>query len=139
MGGTMLKKIRERSGDFVLEGAWKLLLTCALIALFLSVLGLVFQSNKLAAVADDMARSIEISGQVDSSADAKLQELKSASGLAVAMNIDANFSAGGNRIQFGDPFTVTISYTGKLGIGGILSIPVPLSSSVVGRSEKYWK
>lgn len=135
----MLKKLRERSGDFLLEGAWKLLLSCALIALFISVLGLAFQSNKLAAIADDMARSIEISGQVDSSADAKLQELKNTSGLDVAMDIDANYSAGGTRIQFGDPFTVTISYTGKLGIGGILSLPVPLSSSVVGRSERYWK
>lgn len=135
----MLKKLKEHSGDFVLEGAWKLLLACALIALFISVLGLAFQSNKLAAIADDMARSIEISGQVDSSADAKLEELKVSSGLDVTMDIDANYSAGGNRIQFGDSFIVTISYTGKLGIGGILSFPVHLSSSVVGRSERYWK
>lgn len=124
----------------LLTGAFKLLLGCAAIALVISVGAVLFQSNKLAAMADDVARHIEVVGQVDSSADQAFQRLKITSNLeSASLSIDANYSAGGNRIQFGDPFTVTVSYTGKLGIGGFLSLPIPLYSSVVGRSEQYWK
>jgi hypothetical protein len=58
--------------------------------------------------------------------DGTFQRLKTASNLENAsLSVDANYSAGGNRIQFGDPFTVTVSYTGKIGIGGFLSLPMP--------------
>ncbi|MET0018008.1 DUF4320 family protein [Oscillibacter sp.] len=136
----MLQKLKERRGEMLLTGAFKLLLGCAAIALVISVGAVLFQSNKLAAMAGDVARHIEIVGQVDSSADQAFQRLKTTSNLdSASLSIDANYSAGGTRIQFGDPFTVTVSYTGKIGIGGFLSLPIPLHSSVVGRSEQYWK
>lgn len=124
----------------LLTGAIRLLLGCAAIALVISVCAVMFQANKLTVMADDVARHIEILGQVDSSADGTFEHLKTASNLeSASLSIDANYSAGGNRIQFGDPFTVTVSYTGKIGIGGLLSLPIPLHSSVGGRSEQYWK
>lgn len=136
----MIQKMRETKGEFALEGAWKLLLGCAALALTISVFAVMFQSNKLAAIANDMTRHIEVMGQVDGTAETTFQRLKAAGNLPDAsLSISANYSAGGNRIQFGDPFTVTVSYTGKIGIGGFLSLPIPLHSSVAGRSEQYWK
>lgn len=136
----MIQKLRETKGEFALEGAWKLLLGCAALALTISVFAVMFQSNKLAAIANDMTRHIEVMGQVDGTAETTFQRLKAAGNLPDAsLSISANYSAGGNRIQFGDPFTVTVSYTGKIGIGGFLSLPIPLHSSVAGRSEQYWK
>lgn len=136
----MYQKLRERDGSFLLEGAWKLLIGCAALVLTISVFAVIFQANKLATIANDVTRHIEVMGQVDGTAAAAFQNLKTASNLPDAtMTIDANYSAGANRIQFGEPFTVTISYTGKIGIGGFLSLPIPLRSSVVGRSEQYWK
>ena len=136
----MIQKLRETRGDFLLEGAWKLLLGCAALALTISVFAVMFQSNKLAAIANDVARHIEVTGQVDGTAETTFQRLKAAGNLPDAsLSISANYSAGGNRIQFGDPFTVTVFYTGKIGIGGFLSLPIPLHSSVAGRSEQYWK
>lgn len=124
----------------LLTGAIRLLLGCAAIALVISVCAVMFQANKLTVMADDVARHIEIVGQVDSSVDGTFERLKTASNLeSASLSIDANYSAGGNRIQFGDPFTVTVSYTGKIGIGGLLSLPISLHSSVGGRSEQYWK
>lgn len=136
----MIQKLRETKGEFALEGAWKLLLGCAALALTISVFAVMFQSNKLAAIANDVTRHIEVMGQVDGTAETTFQRLKAAGNLPDAsLSISANYSAGGNRIQFGDPFTVTVSYTGKIGIGGFLSLPIPLHSSVAGRSEQYWK
>lgn len=136
-----MKKLKERRGEFLLDSALRILLTCCLLALFLSVLGVLFQANKLATMADDMARYIEISGQAShSDVNTELQRLRKSSGLETAeVEVDANCTAGGSHIQFGDPFTVTLTYQGKLGVGGIVSLPVPLHSSVTGRSERYWK
>ncbi len=136
----MLQKLKEQRGDFLLTGAFRLLIGCAALAFAISIFTVMFQANKLTVMANDVTRHIEILGQVGPSANRTFEELKEVSNLdGASVAVDASFSAGGNRIQFGDPFTVTVTYTGKIGIGGILSLPVPLRSSVVGRSEQYWK
>ena len=83
----------------------------------------------------------EIQGQYDAAAvTQEFQRLKTAENLESAvMDLDAAYIAGSTRVQFGDPITVTVSYTGQIGIGGFLSLPVPLSASVTGRSERSWK
>lgn len=136
----MLQKLKEQRGEFLLTGAFRLLIGCAALALGISVFAVMFQANKLTVMANDVTRHIEVLGQVGPSVDQTFRRLKTAANLeTAALSIDANFSAGGNRIQFGEPFTVTVTYTGKIGIGGVLSLPVPLRSSTVGRSEQYWK
>lgn len=136
----MLQKLKEQQGEFLLTGAIRLLIGCAALAFGISIFTVMFQANKLTVMANDVTRHIEILGQTGPTVDQTFAELKEASNLdGASVAVDASFSAGGNRIQFGDPFTVTVSYTGKIGIGGMLSLPVPLRSSVVGRSEQYWK
>lgn len=137
----MLDKLKDRRGEFLLEGAVKLLFLCAGIALVISVFSVVFQANKLHVIAKDIVRMTEIQGQYDAAAVAQeFQRLKTTENLESAvMDLDAAYIAGSTRVQFGDPITVTVSYTGQIGIGGVLSLPVPLSASVTGRSERYWK
>lgn len=135
----MRQKLRETNGEFLLKGALNLLILCLFLALGISTLGVAMRANKLTTMASDLTRYIEVRGQVDSSVDDELARLEEASGLYTDLDIDATYTAGGERIQFGDPFTVELSYTGRLGVGGVLSVPIPLSSNVVGRSERYWK
>lgn len=137
----MLDKLKDRRGEFLLEGAVKLLFLCAGIALVISVFSVAFQANKLHVIAKDIVRMTEIQGQYDAAAvTQEFQRLKTTENLESAvMDLDAAYIAGSTRVQFGDPITVTVSYTGQIGIGGVLSLPVPLSASVTGRSERYWK
>ena len=137
----MLDKLKDRRGEFLLEGAVKLLFLCAGIALVISVFSVAFQANKLHVIAKDIVRMTEIQGQYDAAIVVQeFQRLKTAGNLESAvMDLDAAYIAGSTRVQFGDPITVTVSYTGQIGIGGFLSLPVPLSASVTGRSERYWK
>lgn len=137
----MLDKLKDRRGEFLLEGAVKLLFLCAGIALVISVFSVAFQANKLHVIAKDIVRMTEIQGQYDAATVAQeFQRLKTAENLESAvMDLDAAYITGSTRVQFGDPITVTVSYTGQIGIGGFLSLPVPLSASVTGRSERYWK
>lgn len=137
----MIDKLKDRHGEFLLEGAVKLLFLCAGIALVISVFSVAFQANKLHVIAKDIVRMTEIQGQYDAAIVAQeFQRLKTAGNLESAvMDFDAAYIAGSTHVQFGDPITVTVSYTGQIGIGGFLSLPVPLSASVTGRSERYWK
>lgn len=138
----VVTKLRERRGDFAVEHAWGLLFAVAVLLSCISVLGVVSDGNDLDTIASDLTRQIEIAGQVNySDVNTQLAELSAAAGLEnVTVSIDANYlDAGTRKIQFGDDFIVTLSYTAYLDFGGVISIPVPLNSSVVGRSERYWK
>lgn len=110
-----------------------------LLVLFISVFGVVNTSMKLHSVAADLTRYIEIRGQVDAPVYAELDRLANVVGITIeSRNISGTYS-GGSRLQFGADFTVKLSTTGHIGIGGVLSLPVPLTSTVTGRSEQYWK
>jgi chromosome partitioning protein len=52
--------------------------------------------------------------------------------------IEADYISGTTKIAFGNPFTISLSCDGKIGMGGFLSISIPLNSAVSGRSERYW-
>lgn len=134
--------LRSKRGEFVVDRSFSVLLGAIGLVLAISIFSVVFQANKLDTVAADLTRQIEIAGQVNySTINAQLDALCAAAGLEnVTLSVDATYvDAGARKIQFGDSFTVTISSTAELGVGGIITVPIPLSSSVVGRSEKYWK
>lgn len=133
------KKLRQTRGEFTINGAFILLLVMALLVLFISVLGTVNDAMKLHSVTADLVRYIEIRGRVDAEVYTEMSRLANVAGVTIEdYSIDANYFSG-NKIQFGDSFSVTLETTGYFGIGGVLSVPVPFSSTVTGRSEQYWK
>lgn len=132
----MLGKLKNNRGEFLLDSVFKILLGAAIIALVISIFGSIAQANRLAAMANDLTRSLEIRGEIDNAyVNSQLNMLSAAAGLeGVTAYVDKT-----GKVQFGDQFTVTLYYTGRFGIGGVLSVPVPFHSTVTGRSEKYWK
>jgi len=137
----LLQKLKEPRGEFLLDRAFTLIIGAVALCIIISVVGVAFQSNKLTTIANDLTRFIEIRGEVDTaSINSELSALTAVAGLEnVTVDVDATYNAGGRRIQYGSSFTVTLHYTGEIGLGGFLSIPIPLHSSVMGRSEVYWK
>lgn len=134
-----MKKLSETRADFTLNGAFILILSLFLLVLGISSLGVGMQALKLNTITHEVVRTIEIKGQVEGSAQATLDNLKAQNNMDIQMQINASYTAGGNRIQFGDSFSVTLTYTSSLSVGGIINIPIPLHSTVTGRSEVYWK
>lgn len=134
-----MKKLSETRADFTLNGAFILILSLFLLVLGISALGVGVQALKLNTITHEVVRTIEIKGQVEGSAQATLDNLKAQNNMDIQMQINASYTAGGNRIQFGDSFSVTLTYTSSLSVGGIINIPIPLHSTVTGRSEVYWK
>lgn len=109
-----------------------------LLSLFLSALGTMNDGMKLHSVAADLARYIEIRGQVDTAVYTEMSRLANVAGVTID-HYTIDTYTGGNKIQFGASFTVTLEHTSRLGIGGMLSLPMHLKSSVSGRGERYWK
>ena len=132
----MLGELKNSRGEFLIESTFRILLGAAALALIISVFGAIAQANRLAAMANDLTRSLELRGTIDNAYVAsELATLSSAAGLTgVTAHVDKL-----GRVQFGDSFTVTLYYTGRFGIGGVLTLPVSFHSTVIGRSEKYWK
>ena len=138
-GSALLwEKLSQENGEFTLNGAFKMLFYGMLLVLFLSVLGAMNDGMKLHSVAAELTRYIELRGQVDAPVDAELARLANVAGIAVDSCMIDTFT-GDSKIQFGAPFTVTLKASAYFGIGGVLSVPVPLKSSVSGRGERYWK
>lgn len=132
-------KLHQTTGTFTIDGSFILLFVMMLLVLFISVLGVINTSQKLHSVAAELTRYVELRGSVDSEAYAELDRLANIAGVTVeSKDIDGSFSDG-SKLQLGADFTVTLTTTDRFGIGGILSVPVPLKTTVSGRSERYWK
>lgn len=135
----LFQKLRQKDGEFTIKGSFMLLLVMALMVLFISVFGVVNNAMKLHSVAAELARYIEIRGRTDNQVYTELDRLAGVAGITIeSRSIDATYFSG-SQIQFGTDFTVTLNTTGRFGLGGVLSVPVPLTSTVTGRSEQYWK
>ena len=135
-----MNKLRENKGDFTIKGAMILLLASMLLVLSISVIGTINSGAKLHSVSDQLARYISIRGQIDSSVTTEQERLISDSGLDdCTVTVNADYISGTKEIQFGNSFTVVVAYPTKFGIGGVVSIPITLTSKAEGRSEIYWK
>lgn len=134
----MKEKLRECQGDFTVNGVLLLLLVIALLLVSISVLAVANQAIRLHSMTAQLVRFVEIRGQTDSAVYTELERLKQATGMDVTCEISANQIAGTSKIQFGESFTVKLSCDAKLGLGGIVSVPIELNSKVTGRGEQYW-
>lgn len=133
------EKLRQSTGSFTIDGAFIFLFVMMLLVLFISVLGVINTSQKLHSVAAELTRYVELRGSVDSEVYIELDRLANIAGVTIeSRNITGSFSSG-SKLQLGAEFTVTLTTTDRFGIGGILSVPVPLETTVSGRSERYWK
>lgn len=134
-----MKKLKEQRGDFSIKGAFILLIVSILLVLSVSVLGVVSRVSVLHSMADSLVRYVSIRGVVDSAVDAEINRLEASSGLDCGVVIDGDYITGTKKIQYGDQITVTVKYTERFGVGGIVSVPIELQSRSEGRSEQYWK
>lgn len=135
----LFEKLRQSTGTFTIDGAFILMFVMMVLVLFISVMGVMNTSQKLHSVAAELTRYVELRGRVDSEVYVELDRLANIAGVTVeSKSITGSFSSG-SKLQLGADFTVTLTTTSRFGIGGILSVPVPLTTTVSGRSERYWK
>lgn len=129
-------KMKDRRGlATYIELAILLLVCMMLLALSVSFFQIYAKHNLVNSMAHELARRVEVTGEVGSSTYAEFERLKLASGYRDAT---VSFSHSG-RIPLEEPFTVVVMVPQKFGIGGIQIIPMTVKAVATGRSEVYWK
>ena len=115
------------------------------LAVIMDVLAVVMTKQKLDAAADQVTRQIQLAGKVDEDTQTLVNLLTSDLGKAdnVSYHIDSSYitkEGCSTAIQLGTPFYVTL--TADLQLGGfwqITGLPMNLTSTAAGVSERYWK
>lgn len=115
-----------------------ILLVIFLLLLAISAISVASQQVRLNNMASELTRFIEIRGQTDTAVDAELERLKTVTGMDVICTIEGEYIPSTSRIQFGNSFKIVLRYDGKIGVGGIINITIPLRAPASGRSERYW-
>jgi len=115
------------------------------LAVIIDVLSIVLTKQKLDAAADQVTRQIQLAGKVDTDTEQLLETLTADLGKATAITyaIDTDYitkEGCTTAIQLGTPFYLKI--TADVQLGGfwqLVGIPMQLTSTAAGVSERYWK
>lgn len=136
----LMLKLRETRGDALnMQAIVSILVFCMCLALAISVLPLYSIKQSMDSSADQITRYIEIKGCINSDVSRYINDLRSKSNINFTCRINGNDITGTQKIQLEEEFEVYLEYQAKFGVGGILSIPVPIHSAQAGVSEKYYK
>lgn len=128
--------LKNKDGSSVYIELTVLFLVCMmLLSLSISFLNVYAKHNLVNTMAHELARYVEIKGQIDNSTYAEFNRLKTASGFG---NATVNFDRSG-KLSLEESFTVTVSVRERFGIGSVQVIPVTVKAVATGRSEVYWK
>ena len=122
-----------------------ILVVVVTLAVIMDVLAVVMTKQKLDAAADQVTRQIQLAGKVDDDTQTLVNYLVADLGKAdnVSYRVDTSYitkEGCSTAIQLGTSFYVTIS--ADLQLGGfwqITGLPMTLSSTAAGVSERYWK
>ena len=122
-----------------------ILVVVVTLAVIMDVLAVVMTKQKLDAAADQVTRQIQLAGKVDEDTQTLVNYLAADLGKAdnVSYRVDTSYitkEGCSTAIQLGTSFYVTIS--ADLQLGGfwqITGLPMTLTSTAAGVSERYWK
>ena len=141
----MKKKTREalallKRGDGTsayIELAVLIMVLVMFLAFAISFLSVYAKHNLVNAMAHEIARFVEIKGQINSAVYDEFDRLKLAAGPTFS-GATLSFDKSG-KLDLEESFTVTVTLPQKFGIGGVEIIPVTVKAISTGRSEVYWK
>ncbi|RPF43396.1 uncharacterized protein DUF4320 [Hydrogenoanaerobacterium saccharovorans] len=135
----MLHKFRDNQGSAAPEIAVGFLVFMMFLVLAVTFLPQYVRKQELDTAATEIARYIEIKGVVNDDVYYYVEEIKDVINMDFNCSIDADYYGSSRKIQLEKKFKVTLSYDSKFGIGGVISVPLPIKGHAYGVSEKYIK
>lgn len=135
--------VRDRRGSSYLEMAVGLLVILSLVWCVVKLMPLYPTKQNIDFMANELVRTVELTGEVGTEYYVELTRLKAATRLNPSVTISANYIAD-NKIQLRERITITVSIVEQIEIltplfTSPLMIDVPVSKTVTGMSEVYWK
>ncbi len=135
--------IRDRHGGIYVELAVSLLVILSLVWGFIKFMPLYPIKQNVDYMANQLVRTIELTGEVGTEYYAELSRLKAATRLEPSITVSASYIAD-NKIQLRERLSVTVSVVERIEIlspafSDPVTVDVPVSKTVAGMSEVYWK
>lgn len=135
-----MKFLKSTRGESFIPMLVAMVLIFTLIATFITMFPVFVTKTKVDTIAAQLTRAIELTGGAGSEYSAELSDLKASTGLDPAVTITPLKV----QYQLREQFTVTVSVNAKVNIftpavGEPLAIDIPISKTVTGRSEVYFK
>lgn len=144
--GKIAGRLLKNKGELYFDTIISVFIIMAILALAMTLFPLFMKKYKLDMLAEDISRSIAVSGRTNT---IDIEKIASEYGIdlySYDIVIEPSAITGespdgsGTIIQLAEPFSVTVVARQKVGLGGILTeINIPLTSVSTGRSEVYWK
>jgi hypothetical protein len=135
-----MKFLKNTRGESFIPMLVAMILIFTLIATFITIFPVFVIKTKVDTIASQLTRVIELTGEAGSEYTAELGELRTATGLDPTVNVQPAAA----QYQLREQFTVTVTVTAQVkiftpAVGEPLTIDVPISKTMVGRSEVYFK
>ncbi len=104
------------------------------LVMFINILPAYIVKMELINFANEIARVIEIEGEVGEKVDERINELIETTNFNPTIDISKS-----GKLDINEEFTVTTTYTIDIGNSSAGSFPITLTGKASGRSEVYWK
>ena len=133
--------LKSRRGDGYIDVVVAVLVSMMLLVLSLNIFSFFTLHQDLDYYAKEMITAACADGRTNGEANARAAELKEELGITPAYVWSAQYMSptSSRRVQLGDSMSITVRYTTYVRGVGIFKIPVTLSVTHSGLSEKYWK
>ncbi len=143
---ALKRKFLSSKGEMYIDTIISMFIIMTILALVMTIFPVFMVKYQLDMLADDISRSIAVSGQTGS---ISVEHLAAEYGINLddySIEIDPAAITGtspdgnGQIIQLAERFSVRVTTHHTVGLGGVLSrVNIPLTAVSKGRSEVYWK
>ncbi|XTR39289.1 DUF4320 family protein (plasmid) [Paraclostridium tenue] len=134
-----MKILKDKKGQGYVDVAVMVLVFALVMACALSVFPVFVVKSNLNKFASEIVREAEITGQIGSSVQDRINKLKKDLENVDSIDWRVNYIYGTNKIQLDNPIEVTVKKNVNIGFFKFGSFLIPLQSKDSGFSEVYWK
>ena len=137
----MKKLLKSRRGDGYIDVVVGVLVSMMLIVLSLNVFSFFTLHQDLDYFAKEMVEAACADGQTGGEANRRAEELSEELGISPSYSWNAEYMTptSARRVQLGDSMTIQVRYTAYVQGLGVFRIPVTMTVTHSGVSERYWK
>lgn len=139
-------RLLAKKGEMYFDTILSVFIIMVVLALAMTLFPLFMKKYKLDMLAEDISRSIAVSGRTNT---VDIEKIAGEYGIDLysydivvdpAAVTGSSPDGSGTIIQLAESFSVTVTARQTVGLGGILTaVDIPLTSVSTGRSEVYWK
>ena len=133
------KFLNDKKGEGYIDGVVVVLIAVLGIAFALNVYPVFVAKSNLNQFASEVIREAEISGQVGSSVNERIEKLEKELIKVDTIDWDADFIQGTKKVQLDGSIELEVTKTVDIGFFEFGSFPVTLVAKDSGFSERYWK